>query len=195
MYALGGLVVVVKVFCDAYCFSMHILFVFGVVCVYNYKSRVFMKELPPFEKGSLSFRVGKKSVSIILSRYNSPHQVLKCIALKDIGFPDEEILSMLARYRNGQAKWRKFLDNILPVTLRRRSDEQRMLSYPEIKNILGDVVWSLERHKIEDGSGARGGKDLSVAIWLAWQSIRPIISSKTYWHVSETAAVKSSDKK
>jgi len=140
-----------------------------------------------FEKGSISFRVGKKTVAVVLARYKHPQKVIQSFALKDLEEVKYEIFVSLSKYRNGQDKWDKFLRTKLPLALAGRAQKARLLKYSAIEKVLDDIVWSMERHKAEDPSGSRGGKDLAVIVWKAWQSIRPIISKQ--WGLSEKAAL------
>lgn len=137
-----------------------------------------------WEKGSLSFRIGKKSVAVVLSCYNKPHKVIVSVAIDGVESEFEEISRALLCYRNGPEKWEQFVRRKLPVALRRRADNDRMMSYKQIKSVMADVAFSLEKHRARDLSGAGGGKELAEAIWESWQGIRAVISNG--WRVTES---------
>ncbi|WP_155403397.1 MULTISPECIES: hypothetical protein [Pseudomonas] len=140
-----------------------------------------------FKKGSISFRVGRKSVAVILSCYNKPHKVIRNVAMVDIDSELENVSRELCCYRNGPAKWENFVKNKLPRALNRRAEKDRKMSYEQIKSAMADIAWSLERHKIKDVYGESGGKDVADEIWKAWQGIRSVIS--VAWRVTETQAL------
>ncbi|MCY1191555.1 hypothetical protein D9M71_455450 [compost metagenome] len=135
------------------------------------------------EKGSLSFRIGKKSVAIVLSCYHKPHKVIRSIAMDNIDAEFNEVSRALCCYRNGPEKWEIFVRRKLPVALRRRAENGRMMSYEQIKSVMADVNFSMEKHKARDVNGAGGGKETAEAIWDSWQGIRAVIRS---WGVSES---------
>lgn len=135
------------------------------------------------EKGSLSFRIGKKSVAVVLSCYNKPHKVIRSVAIEDIESEFEQISRALCCYRNGPEKWGKFVRSKLPVALRRRAENDRMISYEQIKSVMADIDFSMEKHKARDVSGADGGKETAKEIWKSWQGIRAVMRS---WGVSES---------
>lgn len=139
-----------------------------------------------FEKGSLSFRIGVKSVAVVLSCYHKPHKVIRNIAIDDVESKFEEISQALCCYRNGPEKWENFVRRKLPVALRRRAESDRMMSYEQIKSVMADVAFSLEKHRARDVSGAGGGKKLAEEIWESWQGIRAVISNS--WRVTESQA-------
>ncbi|MDG9889961.1 MULTISPECIES: hypothetical protein [Pseudomonas] len=136
------------------------------------------------EKGSLSFRIGKKSVAVVLSCYNKPHKVIRSVAIDDVGSEFEQISRALCCYRNGPEKWEKFVRHKLPLALRRRAENDRVMSYEQIKSVMADVAFSLEKHRAIDVSGADGGKELAADIWESWQGIRAVISNG--WRVTES---------
>lgn len=136
------------------------------------------------KKGSLSFRIGKKSVAIVLSCYNKPHKVIKSIAIDNVEVDFEKVSRELCCYRNGPEKWENFVRRKLPFALRRRADNDRVMSYEQIKSVMTDVAFSLEKHKARDVSGTGGGKELAEAIWESWQGIRAVISNG--WRVTES---------
>lgn len=143
-----------------------------------------------FEKGSISFRVGKNVVSIVLLRYLEVPKVIRSVRLDRIEEQSEEILELLADYRRGQEKWHELLNSKLPIIRRKREAAARELSYEQISRSMDDIVWSLKRHCAHDRHGTRGGQQLAVSIWKSWQEIRPIIASASYWSVSEEMAKK-----
>lgn len=136
------------------------------------------------DKGSLSFRIGKKSVAVVLSCYNKPHKVIKNVALDEVESKFEEVSRALCCYRNGPEKWENFVRRKLPVALRVRAERDRVLSYEQIKSVMADVAFSLEKHRARDVNGAGGGKELAKAIWQSWQGIRTVISNS--WRVTES---------
>lgn len=135
------------------------------------------------EKGSLSFRIGKKSVAVVLSCYNKPHKVIKSVAIGDVGSEFEQISRALCCYRNGPEKWEKFVRHKLPLALRRRAEDDRVMSYEQIKSVMNDVDFSMQKHKAGDVSGAGGGKETAEVIWESWQGIRAVMRS---WGVLES---------
>jgi hypothetical protein len=144
-----------------------------------------MEEMVSFEKGSISFCVRKKVVAIVLSRYAMAAKVLMSVRFDQIEYERDAILALLGSYRNGQAKWERFVTKKLPGILRDRGNEAKLMSYEEISEALSRIVWSLEKHRIGDRTGSNGGRKLALNIWQAWQMIRQTISSTTYWGVKE----------
>ncbi|MGS0737593.1 hypothetical protein ACVBEG_13755 [Pseudomonas sp. GG8] len=140
------------------------------------------------EKGSISFRVRKTVVAIILVRYCKPNKVIKSVLLDQIDEESAVVLDMLSSYRRGQEKWHEFVASKLPGIRRKREESARKMSYEEISKALIDIVWSLKKHREQDRTGRQGGREVAIGIWQAWQDIRPIISSTTYWGVKEDEA-------
>jgi len=145
-----------------------------------------MIEFAGAEKGSLSFRVGKKSVAIILSQYKKPHKVLRSVPLSDVHTPSVEVLEALSRYRNGQSKWSNFIARKLPEILKARSEYERLISYEDISAILDDLVFSFEHQVSQDKAGNKDREKVGVAAWIAWQSIRSVVSNS--WGITEAYA-------
>jgi hypothetical protein len=141
-----------------------------------------------FEKGSITLRVRKTVVAIVLSKYHKPNKVLRSVPLDQIEQESAAVLQLLGSYRRGHEKWNVFISSTLPKIRRKREEEARLLSYEEISRSLSDVAWSLKKHRERDRNGHHGGRELAVSIWLAWQDIRPTISTSTYWGVSEEMA-------
>lgn len=140
------------------------------------------------EKGSISLRVRKTVVSIVLIRYCKPNKVIKSVSLERIEDESVEVLELLATYRRGPEKWHEFVTTKLPAIRRKRETAARELSYEQISKIMSDVAWSLKRHRERDRRGSQGGRHLAISIWQAWQDIRPTINSPTYWGVTEDMA-------
>ncbi|MCE0882889.1 hypothetical protein [Pseudomonas putida] len=135
------------------------------------------------EKGSLSFRIGKKSVAVVLSCYNKPHKVIRSVAIDDVESEFEQVSRALCCYRNGPEKWKNFIRYKLPFALRRRAENDRVMSYEQIKSVMADIDFSMEKHKARDLSGDSGGIETAKAIWRSWQGIRAVMRS---WGVSES---------
>jgi hypothetical protein len=148
-----------------------------------------MNEIVDIEKGSVSFRLRKTVVAIVVARYKMSDTVLMSVPLIELESRRPEILSMLERYRNGPTKWQDFMSKKLPSALQKREFEKRLLGYVEMKKVLAEFVWSLQQHARTDKKGFRGGKELGIEIWGAWQEIRPIISTVPYWGISEKEAI------
>lgn len=145
-----------------------------------------MSEFAEVEKGALSFRVGKKSVAVVLSQYNKPHKVLKSVPLSDVQAPSADVLEELSRYRDGQSKWSNYIARKLPEILKARSEYERLISYEEIVTILTDLVLSFEHQVSQDKTGDKDREKVGVAAWIAWQSIRSVISNS--WGITESYA-------
>jgi hypothetical protein len=148
-----------------------------------------MYEIVDIEKGSVSFRLRKTVVAIVVARYKLSDKLLMSVPLTELESRGPEILNVVGRYRNGLTKWQDFSSRKLPSALRSRAYEQRLLDYAEMKKILEEFVWSLQQHIRTDKKGNSGGRELGIAIWGAWQEIRPIISTVPYWGISEKEAI------
>jgi hypothetical protein len=148
-----------------------------------------MNEIVDVEKGSVSFRLRKTVVAIVVARYKMSDKVLMSVPVTELESRRPEILSVLERYRNGPAKWQDFISIKLPSALEKRDFDRRLLGYVEMKKVLAEFVWSLKQHTRTDRKGLRGGRELGIEIWRAWQEIRPIISTVPYWGISEKEAI------
>ncbi|MEE1916508.1 hypothetical protein V0R52_08895 [Pseudomonas asiatica] len=139
-----------------------------------------------FEKGSLSFRIGRKSVAVVLSQYHKPHKVLWSVALEDVHTPSAELFEILSRYRNGESKWKKFIEKKLPGFLEDRKRYERIVPYEEIVTVLDDLAWSFENQVLQDKTGSEDRESVGVAAWIAWQTIRNVVSNS--WGITESYA-------
>ncbi|ROM89387.1 hypothetical protein [Pseudomonas brassicacearum] len=117
-----------------------------------------MNEIVDVEKGSVSFRLRKTVVAIVLARYKQSDKVLMSVPLIELESRRPEILSVLERYRNGPTKWQDFMSKKLPSALQKREFDRRLLGYVEMKKVLAEFVWSLQQHTRTDKKGARGGQ-------------------------------------
>ena len=140
------------------------------------------------EKGSISFCVRKTVVAIVLAKYMLPNKVIMSVPIECIDEQEQDVLDLLSKYRRGNEKWKIFISRKLPLILKRRSDEAKLLSYSEIDAVLGQIVFSLSKHRGRDAHGKAGGIELAVKIWNHWQEIRSTISTDKYWGVTEKQA-------
>lgn len=140
------------------------------------------------KKGSISFRVGKGSVAIVVACYKMPHKVIGNFSFAEIdsGSAASDISALLACYKNGQAKWDKFFAEKLKYERRQRAEKDREMTLEQIKVVMADVAWSLDRHRKEHKAGSKHAKETASSIWKSWQIIRNVIASS--WGVTEAAA-------
>lgn len=140
-------------------------------------------------KGYISFRTSPKSLAFVLVRYGDRNQTLRSYRYGKLPESASEISALLSGFPGAEERWLHFYKNKLPRVITKYEEKRRLLTYDDISKMLDEIEWSIERYKRFDKTGSRGGKELAIKFWGAWQSIRPVINSSTYWAVKEEDAL------
>lgn len=156
--------------------------------VYNNKKGDVMSG-SAVSKGYISFRASAQSLAFVLVRYGDKNQTLRSYRYGKLAESASEISALLSNYSGAEERWVYFSKNKLQRVITRYEEKRRLLTYDNISKMLDEIEWSIERYKRLDKTGSKGGKELAVKFWRAWQSIRPVINSSTYWAVKEEDAL------